>query len=82
MQCNAMLSLPFGVGKKSSWVRVYRWLQRERERKRDSFGKRKSLSKSYESLFSFFFPRCVFSAETHTHECLEGLSLKEAISMQ
>lgn len=26
-----------------------------------------SLSESYESLFPFFFPYCVFSAETHTH---------------
>lgn len=34
MQCNA-LSLPFGVGKNSSWVRVYNMAaEREREKER------------------------------------------------
>lgn len=43
------------------------------ERKREGFRKKTSLSESYQDLFSFFFPYCVFSAETHTRVSLEGL---------
>lgn len=70
-----MLSLPFGVGKNSSWsVCICGCRARARERERVS-EKRKSLSESYESLFSFFVPYCVFSAKTHprTRVSLEGL---------
>lgn len=69
MQCNAILSVPFGVGKSSSWVRVYMWLQREREGLR----KKTSLSESYQSLFSSSSRTVSFRqrhTHTHTHECL------------
>lgn len=66
MQCNALSALwsreKFVLGA------CVMWLQRERERKRDSFGKRKSLSESYESLFpsSSSSSRTVSFRQRHT----------------
>lgn len=75
MQCNAMLSLPFGVGKNSSWVRVYNMaVEREREKERVSEKRRLCLSRT-----NLFFPLlpalCLFGRDTHTHTrvSLEGL---------
>lgn len=73
-----MLSLcPLESGKIRPGCVCIIWLQSESERKRDSFGKWKSLSESYESLFpsSSSSSRTVSFRQRHTHTrvSLEGL---------